>query len=52
MSIPNQYFEVIADYTCVEGDTNDIFVKKGDIVRMIKKDKEWYLVEKDGRIGK
>ncbi|KAA6386341.1 MAG: hypothetical protein EZS28_018131, partial [Streblomastix strix] len=52
MSISSQYFEAIADYTGVEGDTNYIAVMKGDVVRLIKKDKEWLTVEKDGDIGK
>ncbi|KAA6387832.1 MAG: hypothetical protein EZS28_016642 [Streblomastix strix] len=52
MSISSQYFEAIADYGGVEGDTNYIAVMKGDVVRLIKKDKEWLTVEKDGNIGK
>ncbi|KAA6386227.1 MAG: hypothetical protein EZS28_018245 [Streblomastix strix] len=52
MSISSQYFEAIADYAVVEGDTNYIPVMKGDVVRLIKKDKEWLTVEKDGNIGK
>ncbi|KAA6354111.1 MAG: hypothetical protein EZS28_050362, partial [Streblomastix strix] len=52
MSISSQYFEAIADYTGVEGNTNYIAVMKGDVVLLIKKDKEWLTVEKDGRIGK
>ncbi|KAA6383119.1 MAG: hypothetical protein EZS28_021354 [Streblomastix strix] len=52
MSISSEYFEAIADYAGVEGDTNYIAVMKGDVVRLIKKDKEWLTVEKDGDIGK
>ncbi|KAA6377266.1 MAG: hypothetical protein EZS28_027207 [Streblomastix strix] len=52
MSISSQYFEAIADYGGVEGDTNYIAVMKGDVVRLIKKDKEWLTVEKEGYIGK
>ncbi|KAA6362749.1 MAG: hypothetical protein EZS28_041724, partial [Streblomastix strix] len=52
MSMSNQYFEAIADYGGFEGDTNYISVMKGDVVRLIKKDKEWFTVEKDGDIGK
>ncbi|KAA6387419.1 MAG: hypothetical protein EZS28_017054 [Streblomastix strix] len=52
MSISSKYFQVIVDYAGVEGDTNYIPVMKGDVVRLIKKDKEWLTVEKDGDIGK
>ncbi|KAA6387723.1 MAG: hypothetical protein EZS28_016750 [Streblomastix strix] len=52
MSISSEYFEAIADYGGVEGDTNYIAVMKGDVVRLIKKDKEWLTVQKDGDIGK
>ncbi|KAA6402238.1 MAG: hypothetical protein EZS28_002231 [Streblomastix strix] len=52
LSKSSQYFEAIADYGGVEGDTNYIAVMKGDVVRLIKKDKEWLTVEKDGDIGK
>ncbi|KAA6393436.1 MAG: hypothetical protein EZS28_011039 [Streblomastix strix] len=52
MSISSQYFEAIADYGGAEGDTNYFAVMKGDVVRLIKKDKEWLTVEKDGHIGK
>ncbi|KAA6379644.1 MAG: hypothetical protein EZS28_024829 [Streblomastix strix] len=52
MSTTEQYYKAIADYGGVEEDANYIAVKKGDKVRLIKKDKEWFTVEKDGRIGK
>ncbi|KAA6368945.1 MAG: hypothetical protein EZS28_035527 [Streblomastix strix] len=52
MSISSQYFESIADQSEIEGDINYIPVMKCDVVRLIKKDKEWFTVEKDGRIGK
>ncbi|KAA6357284.1 MAG: hypothetical protein EZS28_047189 [Streblomastix strix] len=52
MTIPSQYFEAIANYGGVEGDTNYIPVKNGDVVRLIKKDKQWLTIEKDGHIGK
>ncbi|KAA6385564.1 MAG: hypothetical protein EZS28_018907, partial [Streblomastix strix] len=40
MSISSQYFEAIADYVGVEGELNNIRVMKGNVVRLIKKDKE------------
>ncbi|KAA6340993.1 MAG: hypothetical protein EZS28_052492, partial [Streblomastix strix] len=52
MSISSEYFEAIADYDGVDGNTNYIAFMKGDVVRLIKKDKEWLTVEKDGDIGK
>ncbi|KAA6382886.1 MAG: hypothetical protein EZS28_021586 [Streblomastix strix] len=52
MSISSQYFEVIADFAGIEGDANYIAVIKGDIVRLIKKDKELFTIEKNGHIGK
>ncbi|KAA6369089.1 MAG: hypothetical protein EZS28_035384 [Streblomastix strix] len=52
MSISSEYFEAIADYRGVKGDANYIAVMKGDVVRLIKKDKEWLTVQKDGDIGK
>ncbi|KAA6390869.1 MAG: hypothetical protein EZS28_013601 [Streblomastix strix] len=52
MSTTDQYFEVIVNYGGVEGDANYIAVKKGDVVRLIKKSKEWITIEKDGHIGK
>ncbi|KAA6371087.1 MAG: hypothetical protein EZS28_033386, partial [Streblomastix strix] len=52
MSVTSQYIEAIADHAGVEGDTNYIPVMKGDVVQQIKKDKEWFTVEKDGHIGK
>ncbi|KAA6394433.1 MAG: hypothetical protein EZS28_010045 [Streblomastix strix] len=52
MSISSEYFEAIADYGGVEGDTNYIAVMKGDVVLLIKKDKEWLTVEKDEDFGK
>ncbi|KAA6396258.1 MAG: hypothetical protein EZS28_008212 [Streblomastix strix] len=52
MSTTEQYYKAIADYGGVEGDANYIPVMKDDKVRLIKKDKEWFTVEKDGRIGK
>ncbi|KAA6354504.1 MAG: hypothetical protein EZS28_049969, partial [Streblomastix strix] len=52
MSTTEQQFDVIADYAGVEGDANYIAVMKGDVVRLIKKDKQWLTVEKDGHIGK
>ncbi|KAA6392489.1 MAG: hypothetical protein EZS28_011982 [Streblomastix strix] len=50
MSISSQYFEAIAGG--VKADTNYISVMKGDDVQLIKKDKEWFTVEKDGDIGR
>ncbi|KAA6371757.1 MAG: hypothetical protein EZS28_032716 [Streblomastix strix] len=52
MSISSQYFEVIADYTGIEGNAKYIAVMKGDVVRLIKKKHKYFKVEKDGRIGK
>ncbi|KAA6388241.1 MAG: hypothetical protein EZS28_016234, partial [Streblomastix strix] len=52
MSNPSQYFEVIADYAGIEGNTKYIPVMKGDVVRLIKKKHKYFKVEKDGRIGK
>ncbi|KAA6372615.1 MAG: hypothetical protein EZS28_031858, partial [Streblomastix strix] len=52
MSISSQYFEVIADYAGIEGNVKYIPVKKGDVVRLIKKKHKYFKVEKDGRIGK
>ncbi|KAA6370696.1 MAG: hypothetical protein EZS28_033777 [Streblomastix strix] len=52
MSISSKYFEAIADYAGITGDTNQILVMKGDVFRLIKKNKEWLTVEKDGDIGK
>ncbi|KAA6383488.1 MAG: hypothetical protein EZS28_020986 [Streblomastix strix] len=52
LSTTEQYFKAIADYRGVKGDTNYIAVMKGDGVLLIKKDKEWLTVEKDGDIGK
>ncbi|KAA6378227.1 MAG: hypothetical protein EZS28_026246 [Streblomastix strix] len=52
MSTTEQYFEVIVDYGGVEGDANYIAVKKGDVVRLIKKKHKYLKVSKDGHIGK
>ncbi|KAA6360075.1 MAG: hypothetical protein EZS28_044398, partial [Streblomastix strix] len=52
MSKSSQYFEVITNYAGIDGDANYIAVKKGDVVRLIKKSKKWFTVEKDGDIGK
>ncbi|KAA6384011.1 MAG: hypothetical protein EZS28_020465 [Streblomastix strix] len=52
MSTTELYFEVIADYGGVEGDANYISVKKGDVVRLIKKKHKYLKVSKDGHIGK
>ncbi|KAA6378052.1 MAG: hypothetical protein EZS28_026419, partial [Streblomastix strix] len=47
----NETFEAIADYYSTNGDPNQITVKKGDVVKMIKSEKGWSEIEFNGQIG-
>lgn len=52
MSSEDEYFEVIANYSGKDGDSSYLPVRKGDIVRVLKKEPRYFTVDKDGEIGK
>ncbi|KAA6370545.1 MAG: hypothetical protein EZS28_033930 [Streblomastix strix] len=51
-ALDNEYFEVIADYTGKDGDPQFIAVKKGEVVKVVKKELVYVTIEKDGQVGK
>ncbi|KAA6372614.1 MAG: putative serine/threonine-protein kinase Nek3, partial [Streblomastix strix] len=52
MATGGELFEVLYEYTGREGDSQFLPVAKGDIVRVIKKEDAYFIVEKDGTTGK
>ncbi|KAA6397885.1 MAG: putative NEK protein kinase [Streblomastix strix] len=52
MAQANQLFKVIKDYAGLDGDLQFIPVTKGEIVLVIKKEIEYYTIEKNSQIGK
>ncbi|KAA6328054.1 MAG: hypothetical protein EZS28_053760, partial [Streblomastix strix] len=52
MSSTDEFFEVISDYSGRKDDSSYLPVAKGDIVQLVKKELNWYTVEKCDKIGK
>ncbi|KAA6375498.1 MAG: hypothetical protein EZS28_028974, partial [Streblomastix strix] len=52
MAQTDELFEVIRDYAGQDGETQFIPVIKGEIVHVIKKEIEYYTIEKNNLIGK
>ncbi|KAA6382779.1 MAG: hypothetical protein EZS28_021695, partial [Streblomastix strix] len=52
ISKQDEFFWVIADYNGQEDDDDFLPVAKGELVRVIKKEAQWFYIEKDGEIGK
>ncbi|KAA6356497.1 MAG: hypothetical protein EZS28_047976, partial [Streblomastix strix] len=52
MSNTEEYLEAQIDCTGQEGDAEYLPISKGDFVCVINKGLEYYIVEKDGKVGK
>ncbi|KAA6382649.1 MAG: putative NEK protein kinase [Streblomastix strix] len=52
MAQTDELYEVIRDYPGQDGDPSFILVTKGEIVHVIKKEIEYYTIEKNNLIGK
>ncbi|KAA6312670.1 MAG: hypothetical protein EZS28_055885, partial [Streblomastix strix] len=52
MSNTEEYLEAQIDCAGQEGEAEYLPISKGDFVRVINKGLEYYIVEKDGKVGK
>ncbi|KAA6337701.1 MAG: hypothetical protein EZS28_052764, partial [Streblomastix strix] len=48
----DEFFWVVSNYNGQEDDDDFLPVAKGELVRVIKKEAQWFYIEKDGEIGK
>lgn len=48
MAQTDEYFELVTNYPVMEGNVCLLLLSKGDIVKLIKKEFDFFTVEKDG----